>query len=279
MRLIHRSSVKQLIPSAAVDRMVDMRMSAQDEDDINLMVKDLTKYAIFSHRWLVEGELTFQDLSKLESVSAAGFSKLMESSQELKGLRGAEILHRAEALSAEGNTERDGSEVFEKMKEICRRMLFQGRHANDFVKLVKFCEVAQLCGCDYVWLDTGCINKRSSAELEESIRSMFNWYRNSHICIAHLGETTDVRNMRHDPWFTRGWTLQELLAPKTIKFFSQTWLPLTLKHNDKIPDAQLGVPLWELITEITRIPEVQLLNFEPGTINVREKMVWASRTD
>jgi hypothetical protein len=83
--------------------------------------------------------------------------------------------------------------------------------------------------------------------------------------------------MPWDPWFTRGWTLQELLAPKAIKFFSQSWLPLTLKRNDKIPDAKLGVPLWKSIAEITGIPTVQLLHFEPGTISVRERMVWASR--
>jgi hypothetical protein len=253
------------------------REETQCEQDIKLMVKDITKYAMFSHRWLFEGELTFQDLSKLESISGAGFTQLIESPKELKGLHGAAILHQAKAFSAQGNSKRDGYEVFEKMKEICKRMIDQGRHATDFVKLVKFCEVAEQCGCDYIWLDTGCINQHSSTELEESIRSMFSWYRNSHICIVHLGKTTEVRNMPLDPWFTRGWTLQELLAPKAIKFFSQSWLPLTLKRNDKIPDAELGIPLWEMITKITRIPEVQLLNFEPGTISVRERMVWASK--
>jgi len=83
--------------------------------------------------------------------------------------------------------------------------------------------------------------------------------------------------MAQDPWFTRGWTLQELLAPKVIKFFSRSWRPLTAKRNDKIPDAELGTPLWKTISEITRIPQDQLLNFEPGIINVRERMVWVSK--
>jgi hypothetical protein len=106
---------------------------------------------------------------------------------------------------------------------------------------------------------------------------MFSWYRNSQICIVHLSDTTKPYNIEVDAWFTRGWTLQELLAPKVIKFFSRSWRPLTAKRNDKIPDAELGVPLWKSISRITGIPEVQLLNFEPGTINVREKMVWASK--
>ena len=126
--------------------------------------------------FLIGGLLSFQDLSKLESISAAGFSQLIESPEELKVLRGAAILHRAKVFSAEGNAKRDGREVFEKMKVIRKCMLDQDRHATDFVKLVKFCEAALRCQCDYVWLDTGCINQQSSTELAESIRSMFSWY-------------------------------------------------------------------------------------------------------
>jgi hypothetical protein len=82
--------------------------------------------------------------------------------------------------------------------------------------------------------------------------------------------------MRQDPWFSRGWTLQELLAPKVIKFFWKSWHPVTVHPNDKIRDADLGIPLWEFISQITRIPEYQLLNFNPGTKDIRERMVWAS---
>ena len=277
MRLVHRSTVKQLI-QPAIDSMVDWCMSAQDseiqkEKHIKQMVKHETRYAIFSHRWLDDGELTFQDLSKLQSISAAGFSRLIGSPGWLEPC-GAAILDQAMDYSAEGGPERNGGEVFQRMKEICECM---SEDTNGFFKLVKFCEAALKYKCNYVWLDTGCINKQSSAELEESIRSMFSWYRNSQICIVHLSNTTKPSDIQRDAWFTRGWTLQELLAPKKIKFFSRSWRPLTAKYNDKIPDAELGVPLWNLIAEITGIPEVQLLNFEAGTINVRERMVWASK--
>jgi hypothetical protein len=276
MRLVHRCTVKTLI-QPAIDGMVDRYSPIQTEEYLKQMVKDETAYAIFSHRWLVEGELTFQDLSKLESVNVAGLNLLINRpKRELKLLRGAGILDQATVSTANGNAERDGREVFMKMKEICDCLSDQDHCATDLVKLVKFCEAALQCQCDYVWLDTGCINKQSSAELEESVRSMFTWYRNSKICIVHLSQTSVPYTMAQDPWFTRGWTLQELLAPKVIKFFSQSWRPLTVKPNDKIPDAELGIPLWKFISEITRIPEDQLLNFEPGTINVRERMVWVS---
>jgi hypothetical protein len=281
MRLVHRSTVKQLI-QPSINGIVHQYIASQDgkfpkEEYIKQLVKQETRYAIFSHRWLVDGELTFQDLSKLKSISAGGFIPLIKSPEKLKELRGAAILDHAINFSGRSDPNRNGCEVFQKMKEICECMSDQDHHASDFVKLVKFCEAAERCNCKYVWLDTACINKQSSTELEESIRSMFSWYRNSHICIVHLSDTTEPHTMVNDAWFTRGWTLQELLAPKVIKFFSQLWRPLTAKQNDKIPDTELGIPLWKVISQITGIPEVQLLNFKPGIINVRERMVWVSR--
>jgi hypothetical protein len=283
MMLLRRSDVKQHLASPAMNVMVDAYLSVDDphqalEESIQQMVKNQTAYAILSHRWLEKGELTFQDLSKLKSINADGFGQLIKShSNELKVLRGTDIMDKAMVFSAEGNNKRDGEKVFEKMKEICEHMLDKDHHGGDrdFVKLVKFCEEAKRCGCNYAWLDTGCIDKQSSAELEESIRSMFSWYRNSKICIVHLSETSTPHNIRHDAWFTRGWTLQELLAPKAIKFFSKSWHALTANSNDK--DPTLGIPLWKFISDATQIREDQLLNFEPGTRDVREKMVWVSK--
>ncbi|KAF8227797.1 hypothetical protein L208DRAFT_1491480 [Tricholoma matsutake] len=62
---------------------------------------------------------------------------------------------------------------------------------------------------------------------------MFAWYQNSQICIVHLAGTIKLQDMKLDVWFTRGWTLQELLAPKAVKFFTQSWKPLTAAPNDK----------------------------------------------
>jgi hypothetical protein len=177
MRLVHRSAVKDLI-NPGIDEMVktykDMSGSAiQQEENIKKVLMDGAPYAIFSHRWLPEGELTFQDLSKLQSITAAGFSRLIESpKEELKVLSSAAILDRGSVFS-EGDAERNGLDVFEQMKGICDSMLDQDHCAGGFVKLVRFCEVALQRKCKYVWLDTGCINKQNSAELQESIRSMF----------------------------------------------------------------------------------------------------------
>jgi hypothetical protein len=84
--------------------------------------------------------------------------------------------------------------------------------------------------CDWLWIDTACINKRDLSELSESINSMFRWYRSAAVCYAypadvgpmsfHYGAMMDF--MRSE-WFERGWTLQELLAPGVVVFLAKDW--------------------------------------------------------
>jgi hypothetical protein len=91
-------------------------------------------------------------------------------------------------------------------------------------KLVNFCKAAwKDHRLALGWMDTVCINKESSAELDESIRSMYDWYERAAVCITYLAETQTLADMHLDPWFTRGWTLQELLAPEFIKFYNSDW--------------------------------------------------------
>jgi hypothetical protein len=106
------------------------------------------------------------------------------------------------------------------------------KHGN---KKIRFCgEQARRDGLQYFWVDTCCINKTNYAELSHSINSMFRWYRNATRCYVYLSDlsiSTFDSNDKHNPqlresdfrkctWFTRGWTLQELLAPSSVEFFS-----------------------------------------------------------
>ncbi|KAM5348895.1 hypothetical protein ACJ41O_008718 [Fusarium nematophilum] len=77
---------------------------------------------------------------------------------------------------------------------------------------------------DFLWVDTCCIDKSSSAELTEAINSMFKWYRDSTVCIAFLSdlEPGDA-SLEGCKWFQRGWTLQELLAPSNVRFYDKAW--------------------------------------------------------
>ncbi|KAH8665196.1 heterokaryon incompatibility protein-domain-containing protein [Tricladium varicosporioides] len=95
-----------------------------------------------------------------------------------------------------------------------------------YQKIIGCCEQAKRDGLNYVWIDTCCIDKTSSAELSEAINSMFEWYKSSKICYVYLSDvsTTMVDSdgssaIRNSRWFTRGWTLQEFLAPNNLAFF------------------------------------------------------------
>ena len=113
-------------------------------------------------------------------------------------------------------------------------------------KLKRFCKLALSEGCRYGWADTCCINKGNSSELEEAINSMYRWYVGSKICIAYL-EDVPKRQLLSSSWFDRGWTLQELIGPKTMIFCNHDWhiigtrieLIAELSHKTKIPDSVL----------------------------------------
>ncbi|UKZ66566.1 uncharacterized protein TrAtP1_007738 [Trichoderma atroviride] len=87
-------------------------------------------------------------------------------------------------------------------------------------KIRRSCEVAARLGFDYIWIDTCCIDKKSSSELSEAINSMFQWYEKAGVCIAYLEDVSSADDPTKDGsqfakcrWFSRGWTLQELIAP------------------------------------------------------------------
>ncbi|GIZ48772.1 hypothetical protein CKM354_001182000 [Cercospora kikuchii] len=137
---------------------------------------------------------------------------------------------------------------------------------------------ARVHGYCYIWIDTCCIDKNSSAELQEAINSMFTWYAQAETCYAYL---SDVTCQRHQPgfeaafsnsrWFTRGWTLQELLAPRNVFFFTESWHEL---GNLRGPDDEA---LQKLVSRTTGIARYYLLAGRPLTrANVATRMRWAS---
>ncbi|KAI0427891.1 heterokaryon incompatibility protein-domain-containing protein [Xylaria sp. FL1042] len=134
------------------------------------------------------------------------------------------------------------------------------------------CKQAVKDGYDWVWLDTCCIDKTSSAELSEAINSMFRWYQDAAICYAHLEDVSDdvtgdalLPALTRSRWFTRGWTLQELLAPREVVFFSQNWQKLTTKLD--------SVQILSIITGI----EGAYLEGDPlEDASTAKKMSWAA---
>ncbi|KAF8187162.1 hypothetical protein BJ912DRAFT_851864, partial [Pholiota molesta] len=129
-------------------------------------------------------------------------------------------------------------------------------------KLVHFCKVAwKDHRVAFGWMDTVCINKDSSSELDESIRSMYDWYERAAVCINYLAETETIANMHLDPWFTRGWTLQELVAPQFFKFYNAHWKQLVESSDNDKEDTGITEQI-ERATTISR-SELQYIRGTP----------------
>ncbi len=136
-----------------------------------------------------------------------------------------------------------------------------------YAKIVRTCRLAREQGLDFAWIDTCCIDKSSSAELNESINSMFRWYQNAEVCYVFLSDLVlPVKNMGACRWFTRGWTLQELLAPRKLEFYDSEWGRLGSKDD-----------FIDIISEATRIPRAVLAHRQPiKDCSVAARMAWAA---
>lgn len=110
-------------------------------------------------------------------------------------------------------------------------------------KILQCAKRAQVEGHRYIWVDTCCIDKSSSTELQEAINSMFRWYEMSAVCYVHVADVNHrvdgLGALKDSRWFKRGWTLQELLAPHTIAFFDKNWEEIywTSQMREAIEDA------------------------------------------
>ncbi|KDR73378.1 hypothetical protein GALMADRAFT_158435 [Galerina marginata CBS 339.88] len=143
-----------------------------------------------------------------------------------------------------------------------------------YAKITKCCELASQGGFKYVWIDTCCIDKTSSAELSEAINSMYRWYKGARICYAYLSDVpssddpqAENSKFARSRWFTRGWTLQELIAPPLLVFYSSDWVDIGTRSS-----------LWNEIKEITGIPYEVLMSRTPvNEFCVAVRMSWASK--
>ena len=157
-----------------------------------------------------------------------------------------------------------------------------GRSKSGYEK-IKFCgEQAAKDNLQYFWVDTCCIDNSDLNELTTAINSMFCWYKNAKKCYVYLsdvavpGHDTDVQveqriweaDFRSSRWFTRGWTLQELIAPATVEFFSKKGKLLGSKAS-----------LEKLVQEITQIP-IQALQGNPfSDLKITERIKWVGQRE
>jgi hypothetical protein len=142
-----------------------------------------------------------------------------------------------------------------------------GKDKPGYVK-IRFCgEQARLDNLHYFWIDTCCIDKRSSAELSEAINSMYRWYQDANVCYAYLADVPSKAKFSGSRWFTRGWTLQELIAPSKMIFFDEGWKELGTKEN-----------LRESVSNCTGIPG-SVLSESDGVekVSIAQRMSWGAK--
>lgn len=159
----------------------------------------------------------------------------------------------------------------------CSRLarLRKGRRSG-FTKIHATCRQARRDGLSYVWIDTVCIDKTSSAELSEAINSMFDWYERAEICYVYLADIPSeppagvdlLELMGSSRWFSRGWTLQELIAPENVVFYSQSWRSLGTKKA-----------LARFISDVTGIDQICIRNRAEKPLrkySIAQRMSWAA---
>ena len=143
-------------------------------------------------------------------------------------------------------------------------------------KLQMFCKIVRDAGFHWAWSDTCCINKDDNFVLQESLVAMFKWYRGSVMTIVYLRgvrSPAQLGDLVKSVWNTRGWTLQEYVAAKVIRFYTEDWTPYL---NLDIPNHKESAEIISEMEEATGVSAQQLMALRPGLSNIREKLRLAS---
>ncbi|KIK34863.1 hypothetical protein CY34DRAFT_812605 [Suillus luteus UH-Slu-Lm8-n1] len=143
-------------------------------------------------------------------------------------------------------------------------------------KLRSFCKTARGAGHNWAWSDTCCIDKTNNVELHESVNSMFVWYHHSALTIIYLSDVPPSSKsgaLATSAWNTRGWTVQEFIAPKIILFYQNNW---TLYLDDRTPNHKESVEIVQELKNATGIDRSAVVAFRPSMHGAREKLHWAS---
>jgi hypothetical protein len=163
------------------------------------------------------------------------------------------------------------------LHDIQDKVVYELEPVNGVHKLQSFCKVARDAGYRWAWSDTCCIDKSNNVELQESVNTMFVWYRHSALTIVYLSDVSRSSKsgaLAESAWNGRGWTVQEFLAPNVVIFCQKDW---SLYLDDRTPNHKESVAIMHELAYATGIDLRTLVDFRPGMRGAREKLQWASR--
>ncbi|PIL28680.1 hypothetical protein GSI_08724 [Ganoderma sinense ZZ0214-1] len=219
--------------------------------------RDAQPYAILSHTWDSSGEQTYQDLTDIQASYGPDGQPRTDSIAPLSAPHGAvsSIIHIVGASTDPTPLEQDLPAIWT-----------DPRLPN---KICGACDVARKNGYNLIWIDSCCIDKTSSAELSESINSMYLWYSSSAVCYAFLADVPTDDSVGRGSffgtsrWFKRAWTLQELVAPRAVEFLSQDWRPIGSKASlALVVEEVAGIEL-EVLTHRRSLDQEEILHRIP----------------
>ena len=145
------------------------------------------------------------------------------------------------------------------------------RKKQGFLKIEGACRLAREDQYSWIWIDSCCIDKSSSAELQEAINSMWTYYAKSNICYVYMSDVQNAeagwdQRFRESEWFTRGWTLQELIAPVCVEFYAEDWAPIGTKAER-----------YQEIADITQIDRTVLVRTQDiDLFSAAERLSWVA---
>lgn len=237
--------------------------------------KERPQYAILSHTWEKE-EVSFAEFQEFRNsdVVISGYAQMRSRDPH------ATFSHYLDYAALKPHRPSIRTPLMEGWSIVDHDPGIESRQG--FLKIKESCRTArELYKSEWIWIDTCCIDKRSSAELSEAINSMFRWYQKATRCIAFLVDVdgADTRRqlkaMEKSRWFTRGWTLQELVAPMSISFFTGDWACIgELSGFDPEPTMA------NVVTKASGIPVERLWTWAKRRLSsfpVGQRMSWVSK--
>ena len=212
---------------------------------------DLPPYAILSHTWGPD-EVTFEELRRAQKARTRSLTRWLQK------------------IRAKSDERRPSSTFLD------IRLRGEIETSRGYTKIVKTAEIARQLGYRYFWIDTVCIDKSSSAELQEAINSMYRWYQKSSTCLIYLEDARPVPAedrtyhyiedvVSNSRWVTRGWTLQELIAPRFASLYDADWNLVCEKDE-----------AFEPLSRATGVPTDVLSSGEFDQYCVAQRMSWAA---